>query len=144
MGRGAKPTFALQAFALRQLVPTGTARLGGGRLTWIGQVRPAPECADYVLRIDVRQRLVPTVRVLSPALKPNNDGLLPHVYGDGTLCVNEADEWHSTMLLAQTLLPWACEWLIFYELWLATNIWYGDGPDRLEPASQAMILHPYS
>jgi hypothetical protein len=48
------------------------------------------------------------------------------------------------MLLAQTLMPWACEWLVFYELWLAVSVWYGDGPDRLDPASQAKILHSYS
>jgi integrase-like protein len=27
--------------------------------------------------------------------------------------------------------PGACEWLLFYELWLATDLWFGDGPTAL-------------
>jgi hypothetical protein len=47
------------------------------------------------------------------------------------------------MLLSQTILPWASEWLFYYELWLASDTWFGDGPERLDPVSQSEILHPY-
>ncbi|MDY0295864.1 MAG: hypothetical protein RB296_00975 [Acidobacteriota bacterium] len=31
------------------------------------------------------------------------------------------------MIIAKTIVPWASEWLIFYELWLATGEWLGGG-----------------
>ncbi|MBA8806677.1 hypothetical protein FHX71_000619 [Promicromonospora sukumoe] len=48
------------------------------------------------------------------------------------------------MLFIDTFVPWSLEWLVYYELWRATGIWHGDGPDRTDPASQARILHPYT
>lgn len=142
--RGAELTPALQAFALRQTMPDGRARIRNGGLTWVGSVQPGPGCSTYQLEIVHRPLRLPTTRVLSPTLKSNGDGLLPHVYNDGTLCLHDEGEWCSNMLLAQTVLPWACEWLFYYELWLGSATWYGDGPDRLDPASQAKILHPYA
>jgi hypothetical protein len=144
VARRGELTLAAQAFALRQLMPDGLARLKPARLTWVGQVHPGPECARYDLCIDIGLHEPPTVRVLSPTLKPNDDGLLPHVYEDGTLCVHKPGDWRRRMLLTQTILPWACEWLLYYELWKATDVWHGDGPDHLDAESQAKILHPYS
>lgn len=133
-----------QALALRHLMPEGRTRLRPGQLVWTGQVRPTPETSQYEIRIDLKQGHTPTVWVLAPALKPNAEGLLPHVWGNGSLCVSQRGDWSPTMYLTETFLPWACEWLTYYELWLATNLWYGDGVDRLDPESQARILHPYS
>jgi hypothetical protein len=31
------------------------------------------------------------------------------------------------MLLATTVLLWAAEWLMHYELWLVTGQWHGGG-----------------
>lgn len=124
-------------------MPGSCVRLRPGRLTWTGNVQPTPETNSYDLRIDYALSKVPTVKVLTPALKPNSDGLLPHVYDSGHLCISRRGDWSSTMYLTETFLPWACEWLTYYEIWSATDIWYGDGPDRLDPESQARILHPY-
>lgn len=143
VARSTEVTPALQAFALRQVMPDARVRIRNGVLTWIGKVQPGPECSTYELQIVHRPRRLPTARVLSAALKPNDDGLLPHVYDDGALCLHDEEEWRSNMLLARTILPWASEWLFYYELWLASGTWYGDGPDRLDPVSQAKILHPY-
>jgi hypothetical protein len=30
----------------------------------------------------------------------------------------------------QSLIPWACEWLCHYELWVSTGIWHGGGIDH--------------
>jgi hypothetical protein len=135
---------ALQALALRRLIPEGSTQLRPGRLIWTGWVQPTAETSRYQLRVDLKPSRTPSVRVLAPALKPNHDGLLPHVYDNGTLCLSRRGDWAPTMYLVDTFLPWACEWLTFYELWLATDLWYGDGPDRLDAAWQASILHPYS
>ena len=30
------------------------------------------------------------------------------------------------MLIVDTIVPWAAEWLLHYEIWLATGEWFGD------------------
>lgn len=144
VGRRTELNLALQALALRHLMPDGNTRLRPGALVWTGWVQPTADTGRYQLRIDLKQFRTPTVWVLAPALKPNAQGLLPHVWSNGSLCVSQGRDWAPTMYLVDTFLPWASEWLTFYELWLATDIWYGDGPDRLDAESQARILHPYS
>ena|SRR5689334_10003262 len=143
VGRRAEMNLPLQAGALVRHVPNSSARLRVGRLTWTGQVQPSNETRTYELRIDVKQHGTPAVWVLNDALKPNDIGLMPHVYNDGSLCLSRRDDWSPDLLLVQTFLPWACEWLTYYELWKATGLWYGDGLHRLDAASQAKILHPY-
>jgi hypothetical protein len=46
-----------------------------------------------------------------------------------TLCLFLGNrEWHVSIPIADTLVPWASEWLLFYELWLATGgPWLGEG-----------------
>jgi hypothetical protein len=81
-------------------------------------------------------RLIPSlaVRVLSPALARRAaapDKCIPHLYREGDLCLydpgieTEKGDWNRTMLIADTIVPWASEWLFFYELWHATGIWHG-------------------
>lgn len=143
VGRGGEPNLALQALSLRRLMPHGRVILQPGELVWTGVVQPTEESARYELRIEMPRGRTPSVSVLSPALKPNGEGRLPHVYNTGHLCLSGRAQWRPTMLLSETFLPWACEWLAFYELWLATGLWYGDGPDRLDAAWQDSILHAY-
>lgn len=134
----------VQALALDQLLPFGKVKLTPELLVWSGTVRPQPECDTYTLRLDYRFRSIPTVAVSAPDLRSNQEGLLPHVYSTGHLCVSQFGDWHPRMLLTDTFVPWVCEWLVYYELWLATGIWQGDGPDGLDDVSQARILHPYN
>jgi hypothetical protein len=94
--------------------------------------------------LQARPAIQPSVFVVAPALRPNEHGLLPHVYDDGSLCLSQAGDWRPDMLFIDTFLPWSCEWLIQYELWIATSVWYGDGPDILDEESQGEILHPYT
>ena len=39
------------------------------------------------------------------------------------------------MYVAETTMPWAAEWLFFFELWLATDEWLGGGVLHGEPRS---------
>ena len=142
-GRRTDVSLAAQALALRRLLPGSTLRLDHGRLCWKGEVRPSHGCGEYQLRLEARAALPPKIFVESPALRPDAGGRLPHIYSDGSLCVSRRGDWRPDMLFIHTYLPWSLEWLIYYELWLASGLWYGDGPDMLDPASQARILHPY-
>lgn len=55
----------------------------------------------------------------------------PHLYSfsQQKLCLYlpGKQDWSSSMNLADTIIPWACEWLFFYEMWLITGSWYGGG-----------------
>lgn len=37
------------------------------------------------------------------------------------------NEWNPSMALMDSYVPWAAEWIEFYELWQLTGIWYGGG-----------------
>jgi hypothetical protein len=60
-------------------------------------------------------------------LEPRPGESLPHVYGDGALCLHLAGEWSSDMLVVDSIIPWTAEWLINYEIWKATGEWHGGG-----------------
>ena len=55
---------------------------------------------------------------------------LPHVYSSGDLCLYLPGQWKESMLLADTILPWTSQWLLYYELWLITGHWMGSGHDH--------------
>lgn len=70
---------------------------------------------------------------------PPLDPLAPHRYPDGTLCLFYPKDrsWGPRLLLADTIIPWAAEWLMFYELWQDTGVFLGqEAPHPLtEPKS---------
>lgn len=135
--------FARQALCLDRAFPQGSVQLTPGRLVWTARVRPLPACEEYAVRLEAVPARTPSVHVDSPQLVPNSDGLLPHVYDDGSLCVSEFGDFRPGMLFVDTVVPWALEWLVYYELWRATDRWWGDGPDRLDDESQSRVLHSY-
>ena len=84
-------------------------------------------------------RRFPLVRVLEPTLEPNykavEEAPLPHVYLNqkdermSPLCLFDPalNQWDHHMLISETTVPWAVDWLVFYEGWLATGRWFGGG-----------------
>lgn len=133
----------VQALALRNLAPSSTVLLSPRRLIWRAQIQPSIQSQTYELCLQAEPGRTPTVRVVAPQLRADEEGRLPHVYEDGSLCLSRFGDWRPHMLFTDTFLAWACEWLVYYELWLATKVWYGDGPDQLDPESQKEMLHPY-
>lgn len=134
---------ALQALWLRRTFPDSTVSLTARRLTWTARVQPLPSSRDYTLQLIADHGSTPSIYITDPPLQPDANGRLPHVYSDGSLCVARPGDWKRHLLFIETFVPWALEWLVYYELWRATGIWLGDGPDRTDRASQAQVLHPY-
>jgi hypothetical protein len=138
---------AQQAFALRARFPDVQGKLKAGRLVWTGSLEPTPLSRSYRVQIAFGPRGQPQVRVLDE-LATREGRSLPHVYSDGTLCLHETDEWVETMSIADTIVPWAAEWLAHYEIWLVTGEWYGGGewpPRRTctpEPAEEDGVKEP--
>lgn len=63
----------------------------------------------------------------------------PHLYPDGSLCLFYPPglEWRPTMYVAEMIIPWAAEWLFFYELWLVGGHWYGGGRHAASKTEEA-------
>jgi hypothetical protein len=98
------------------------------RLVWLGTLTPADYTASYEVLIDHQIGKSPLIYVARPRLQLLEGQALPHVYPLNTLCLFLGDrEWHQSIPIADTLVPWASEWLLFYELWLATGEWLGEG-----------------
>lgn len=100
----------------------------GTVITWQGKLQPSPRSDIYVVQIRYEVPFRPVVRVISPRLSTwGNLKRQPHTFDDGSLCLHEAHEWNGNRLVAMTIIPWASLWLEFYETWLDTGCWLGEG-----------------
>lgn len=88
---------------------------------WIGYLQPRTKGKKYKVKIVFD--LTPKVYVLEPEIIKNS----PHVFSDNSLCLYHPNDssYSPTMLLADTIIPWTSEWLLFYEIWLQEGIWWG-------------------
>jgi len=126
--RPSKLPLAQQAGALRSLFPNGRVRVSHRGLVWEGELQPTPVSRTYTVRIEYDHgKIRPSVTVVDPPLERRDGQPLPHVFPGDLLCLHLRDEWDGRRLIAQTIVPWAAEWLLFYEIWLATGEWRGGG-----------------
>jgi len=101
-------------------------------MSWTGRISPTPLSEVYTIEIAYRRRRPPQVWVKEPDLRVSKeDYSIVHIYAEGCLCLHEEGEWRPWMTLSSTFIPWAAEWLLYYELWLATGQWYGGGEYRV-------------
>jgi hypothetical protein len=86
---------------------------------------PTPMSQTYSVKIIYSITKTPNVYV-KELLKQTG---LPHVYSGNRLCLYYpgSGEWSHRSVLADTILPWASEWLLHYELWSITGKWHGGG-----------------
>lgn len=135
-----------QDAAIRRLFPdfrlTAAADWIG---VWEGPVRPASK--TYIIRIVYfRRRFFDgwhlsnhyvTVHVVDPLigeLMLDGDDL-PHIYWNDraplwpALCLWDPDEmyWDPETTIATTIIPWASEWLLFFEYWQISGEFLGPG-----------------
>ena len=109
----------------------------GYLLTSEGWIRGNALTRRYRIRIEYRREYHPHAYVVEPSLelrRPKQP--VAHTIGPKEPCLytKERGDWNSRMFIGQTIVPWLMEWLVFYELWLATGTWYGGGtlPDGYE------------
>lgn len=127
---------AREAELLKKRFPEGRPRVRSTSLVWRADLAPSEYSRTYRVRLEYDAVRRPRVYVETPALLPNESGELPHIYGRGDLCLNKIDEWTRGDPLAETILPWTCEWLLHYELWLITGEWNGSGGDHTGPVDE--------
>jgi hypothetical protein len=127
----------------------------GFMATWRGTLRPI--LRGYEVRIVYwprRQQNSVQVYLLSPRLQLARRGArdtISHVYLNrrrpekSGLCLFDwrDHEWKPSQPLASTIIPWAAEWLAFYELWLMSGVWEGGGHDHGPERDPCRILYPH-
>lgn len=103
-------------------------------------MRPTDMSVTYVVSIRYVHGSV-RVNVVYPPLELRDGERPPHLYPDDRLCLYEPrkGQWDGSQSIATTIVPWAMEWLAFYEFWLASGEWLGGGahpeaPGRASPA----------
>lgn len=113
---------------------TGFKRIKYGRsYRWIGKLRPTPLSTEYEVEIEYEIGRYPKAYVLSPKLHSYDEKVeIPHIYKDSDgprpcLFLPNSGEWHGKRLIAETIIPWLSIWLFFYEVWLSTGEWLGEG-----------------
>jgi hypothetical protein len=128
------PLSTTQQFIGLRRLGFGHVNLARDRLRFTCELQPTQLSRSYSCVIEYQVGQPPMVRVLQPQLVPDADGALPHFYHTTqSLCLYERGDWYSWMPIANTIVPWAIEWLYFYELWLATGCWFGSGSSRAIP-----------
>jgi hypothetical protein len=96
-------------------------------LIWTGPIKPSLSSAEYIVEISYSVDRRPKVRVVSPSLIDPPKLSDVHRYSDGTLCLHLREQWNQTLFVADKIIPWISEWLMFYEGWLVTDEWLGGG-----------------
>ncbi len=94
-----------------------------------GFLQPTHASAEYWVKLVYTLKRPPKVWVLRPELHPDARRL--HRYSDGSLCLYHPldDNWRSDLFLADTIVPWAAEWLYCYECWLLDPDHHWPGPE---------------
>ena len=97
------------------------------KMIWQGTLHPTFFCNQYLVEVRYILGQRPNVFVLKPELIQTRE--IPHVFEDGSLCLFRYKyyQWDSSLLISDTIIPWTCLWLYYYEQWLVTGKWYGGG-----------------
>lgn len=95
-------------------------------------LQPSSFSEVYRIKIIYKSNIFVKVFVVGQVLKiSQNRTKLPHVYNSEQqqLCLFSPSkkEWKPTQYILNTIIPWASEWLYYYELWLIDGNWYGGG-----------------
>lgn len=134
MSKGITVPIQAQLSILAKYYPNGVVKTQTPhRLVWETDIVPTPNSVTYRIRIDYHINHSPKVYVIEPPILARPEGVeeLPHVFNTEKqqICLyyGRLGEWDSTKFLAREIVPWASEWLMFYELWLITGEWLGEG-----------------
>lgn len=131
--RGPKELSLAQQFLFlknSKLTP-GSGTLTHVKLSWTYDVQPVPLSRRYQVRIDLPRSGAPNVFVVNPNIEVLAGGRnIPHVYRNPLrLCLHmpKTGQWTPAKRLDNTIVPWTALWLFYFEDWLASDDWKGEG-----------------
>jgi len=135
-------TLAQQQFAIKRRYGNAVIKssLKNSFLQCVVKIMPTPESRKYEVSFECKYGYRPKAYLKNQGLLKSEDDRPPHLYecqyyGEGReklqLCLYMpgTNEWNDEMLIADTFIPWATEWLYYYEIWRMTGKWLGGGHD---------------
>ena len=120
----------IQGHILKSKYPNSILRsVNHIKLLWEVSLKPTPLSDTYRVKLQYKLYERPNVWVIKPKLQKFDNKKIPHRFHDGSLCLFRYlyNEWNASLRIADTIIPWTSLWLYYYEIWLATGIWYGGG-----------------
>ena len=141
MASNYKSFFRNQSYTIAEIVKncseikkrynTVTYKISKGKGILDIRLKPSEGSMEYDVRLVVKTGSTNVdVFVVSPNISAlNKKRHVPHLYSNGALCLYypNYDEWNPHESWADTLIPWTCLRLYFFELWIATGEWLGGG-----------------
>ena len=98
---------------------------------WCCKVKPTSLSREYEMTIIYKLNYRPQVYIRKDDLWKVKDGKIPHIYkceeNRVEICLYFGNEFKTSMYISDTIVPWAIEWLFYYEIWLITGTWLGGG-----------------
>lgn len=123
----------VQAKKMQLYFPDSKYSVRKNILVWKSYLQPTYLSSKYFIKVVYQHEKHPNVYVIEPKplILAEGKSKLEHVYDTDRqhLCLyyKRAKEWNGTKFIADTIIPWTSEWLLHYEIWVATGRWHGGG-----------------
>lgn len=124
----------------------------GSLVCWTGRLRGLQRTYAMAVFWHAESEDKPYVILREPQLRPREGTTfqdVPHLLFNperpelSGLCLFDParKEWSNKLLIADTTIPWAAEWLGYYELWHLDGVWRGSGvgPETIAETRAAAI-----
>lgn len=136
--RGMVLTTATNRLLMQQLFPAFSYHWGKGVATWRGTFRRQETGQVYHVCVKMDGMTRPRVTIPSLPLDPRP----PHLFPNNTLCLYHPQDpedrrWHPGRAIAHTIMPWTAEWILFFEGWQETGVWWGPEAPHAEGNAKA-------
>lgn len=125
--------FLLEEIRCREKFPNFRVARTGKIITVKGTIQPDGLCRSYDFLIKYKFLNSPEVWIVNPDIEYDFN---IHMYKDSKqLCLFHPTKapWKPKYSLSDTIIPWTCAWLLYYELWLLTGTWQGEEADHGPP-----------
>lgn len=124
--------------------PDSEVYIKEGVLTWHAKVKPTVFSEEYSLKMEYKMGKYPSVWLLNAKIDEEQGKSIPHHYHINEkektieLCLfkPKLKEWMKHYPISRTIIPWAIEWLYYYEIWCVTGEWQGGGAHPTAKACQ--------
>lgn len=135
-----RPSLSQQHFFIKNKFPSSSITYNHPKLIVNIKIKPNDLSRTYPVNIvyDAHTRKI-KVFVKGNLQKLDRQDF-PHIYakdkklGIAQICLFYPieKEWTTADWISDTIIPWASEWLFYYELWLGTGEWFGEGIEHEE------------
>lgn len=127
------PKLMCELGAIKNNYDCFNCKIKGDTLICTGKIQPTEFSRIYSIKISYKVWGKPKVWITDPVIEYNCD---IHMFKDEkNLCLYYHYEkpWKDSYHIYDKIIPWASEWLVFYELYMITGKWFGVEQNHTSP-----------